>query len=63
MKMRTRLKRQATDRARRFVSINGVTFKRGQRLEFRAIHPEFGVLLSGWFIADSNNPVVRGFDG
>jgi hypothetical protein len=41
------------------VSINGVTYRRGQRFHFRAVHPDHGVLFSGWFVADSNNPVVR----
>ena len=60
--MRTRLQRQAKDRARRFVSIGGVLVKRGKCIEFRVTHPEHGVLFSGWFIADSNDPVVRGID-
>ena len=56
--MRTHAKRKMRERSR-FVFVGDTKLRKGQRYEFRGIHPEFGVILSGWFIADSNNPVCH----
>jgi len=58
MTMRQHAKRKMRDR-QRFVFIGGAKIRRGTRFEWRAIHPEFGVILTGWAIADSDNPVCH----
>lgn len=58
MTMRQHAKRKMRERSR-FVFIEDKKFVRGTRCQFVATHPEFGVILTGWFIADSNNPVCH----
>ena len=59
MNIRTRAKRAMRDRSFHYVYASGYKLRKNKRYEFRAIHPAYGILFSGWFIADSNNPVVH----
>ena len=58
MNMRTHAKRKMRER-QRFVFIEGKRFARGTHCKFIATHPDYGVILTGWFIADSSNPVCH----
>jgi len=57
--IRARLQRKTNDHRKRFVYIAGKSFRRGMRLNFQATHPKFGILMQGWFVADSDNPIVK----
>lgn len=43
----------------KFVFVGKSKLVRGRRYQFVGTHPQYGVILSGWFIADSNNPVCH----
>lgn len=59
--IRAQGKRAMRDRSRHHVYAGGYKLQRGRRYEFRAVLPDGTILLSGWFIAVSNNPVCYVF--
>ena len=59
MNVRGQVKRRMRERVRHHVYAGGYKLRRGRRYTFQAVLPDGRVLLSGWFVADSSNPVVR----
>jgi hypothetical protein len=50
------------ERSRHHFYVAGYKLRKGKRYEFRAYDPVGRrIVLSGWFIADSQNPVCKGF--
>ena len=58
MSIRTQAKRRMRDRSLHHVYVGSSKLRKGNRYEFRA-HKDGVTFLTGWFIADSNNPVCH----